>query len=183
MCAESTTSCGCTVDVAQAFDEIGAQSKERHFPRFTEKELAQATPSGGQSGLGCKRAEDVAHPAHLSSLVAAGLRARCGIRCRSSQLVSQQSFLTVVIAQATDACVQGLDGSTATTLPPARQNLVQTATHGVGIQRCVAATFQHLQKSTTSGYTTCMDVPGRPDSTRLRSQRLKTSGEKMLRRI
>ena len=56
---------------AEIHDEIGQRSLERLFPGFTEDSMVQVTLSGGQSGIGYKRARDVASPVHLGALTAA----------------------------------------------------------------------------------------------------------------
>ena len=61
-------------EAAKIFDEVGQRSLQRLFPGFTEDSLEQATLSSGQSGVGYKRAWNVAGPAHLGSLIAATTR-------------------------------------------------------------------------------------------------------------
>ena len=56
---------------AEIYDEVGQRSLERLFPGFTEDSMTQATLSAGQSGIGYKRARDIAAPAHLGALTAA----------------------------------------------------------------------------------------------------------------
>ena len=56
---------------AEIFEEVGQRSLERLFPGLTENSMTQATLSAGQSGIGYKRARDVAAPAHLGALIAA----------------------------------------------------------------------------------------------------------------
>ena len=57
---------------AEIFDEVGRRSLERLFPGFTEDSMEQATTlCAGQSGIGYKRARDIAGPAHLGALIAA----------------------------------------------------------------------------------------------------------------
>ena len=53
---------------AEIYDEVGQQSLERLFPGYTEDSMTQATLKAGQSGIGYKRARDIAAPAHLSAL-------------------------------------------------------------------------------------------------------------------
>ena len=72
--AASTTPCECTAThqeqrAAEVHDEIGQRSLERVFPGLTES-MTQATLSAGQSGIGFKRARDIAAP-HLWALIAA----------------------------------------------------------------------------------------------------------------
>ena len=61
---------------AAIYDEIGQRSLEKLFPGFTEDTLEQATSSAGQSGIGYRRARDIAAPAHLVALIAARPRIR-----------------------------------------------------------------------------------------------------------
>ena len=65
---------------AAVFDEIGQRSLERLFPGFTEDSMTQATLSGGQSGIGYKKARDTAAPAHLGALIAAKPRMQAMIQ-------------------------------------------------------------------------------------------------------
>ena len=65
---------------AAVYDEIGQRSLERLFPGLTEDSMTQATLSAGQSGIGYKRARDIAAPAHLGALKAAKLRIHAMIR-------------------------------------------------------------------------------------------------------
>ena len=74
----STTSCGLhghTIlqeqRAAEVNDEIEKRSLEQLFPRLAEDGEPQATLSVGQSGIGLKRARDIAAPAHLGALIAA----------------------------------------------------------------------------------------------------------------
>ena len=55
---------------ADIHDEVGQRRLERLFPGFTEESSEQATHAG-QSGIGYKRARDIAGPAHLGALIAA----------------------------------------------------------------------------------------------------------------
>ena len=65
---------------AAVYDEIGQRLLERLFPGLTEDSMTQATLSAGQSGIGFKRAPDIAAPAHLGSLIAAEPRIQATIR-------------------------------------------------------------------------------------------------------
>ena len=56
---------------AEVYDEIGQRSLERLFQGLTEDSITQATLSAGQSGIGFKRARDIAAPALLGALIAA----------------------------------------------------------------------------------------------------------------
>ena len=49
---------------------MGQRSLERLFPGLTEDSMTQATLSASQSGIGFKRARDIAAPAHLGALIA-----------------------------------------------------------------------------------------------------------------
>ena len=59
---------------AEIYDEVGQRSLERLFPGITEDIMTRATLSAGQSGIGFKRARDIAAPAHLGALTAAKTR-------------------------------------------------------------------------------------------------------------
>ena len=61
------------------YDEVGQRSLERLFPGLTDS-MAQAPPSAGQSGIGFKRARDIAAPAPLGALIAATPRIQGMIR-------------------------------------------------------------------------------------------------------
>ena len=65
---------------AVVYDEIGHRSPERLFPGLTEDSMTQATLSASQSGIGFKRARDIAAPAHLGALIVAKPRMRGMIR-------------------------------------------------------------------------------------------------------
>ena len=52
---------------ATIFDEVGQRSLERLFPGFAEDSSEHATLSASQSGIGYRRARDVARPAHLGA--------------------------------------------------------------------------------------------------------------------
>ena len=58
---------GCTIlqeqRAAEIFDEVGQRSLARLFPGFTEDSMTQATLSADPSGIGYKRARDIAAPA------------------------------------------------------------------------------------------------------------------------
>ena len=65
---------------AEIYDEIGQRSLERLVPGLTEDSMTQATLSAGQSGIGHKRARDIAAPAHLGVLIAATPRIQAMIQ-------------------------------------------------------------------------------------------------------
>ena len=56
---------------AEIFNEVGQRSFGRLFPGFTEDSLEQATLRAGQSGIGFKRARDVAGSEHFGAPIAA----------------------------------------------------------------------------------------------------------------
>ena len=56
---------------AAVYDVIGQRSLDRLFFGLTEDSVTQATLSASQSGIGVKRARDIAAPAHLGPLIAA----------------------------------------------------------------------------------------------------------------
>ena len=58
----------------EIFDEVGQRNFERVFSGFMEDSLEQATFSASQSGIGYKRARDIAGVAHLGALTADKLR-------------------------------------------------------------------------------------------------------------
>ena len=71
----STTFCECTAtqccrrnELPKSTTKVGQRSHERHFPGFT---VVQATLSASQSGIGNKRARDIAALPHLGALTAA----------------------------------------------------------------------------------------------------------------
>ena len=68
---------------AEIYDEIGQRSLERLFPGLTEDSMMQATLSAGQSGIGYKRARDIAALAHLGALIAAKPRTQANDSRRS----------------------------------------------------------------------------------------------------
>ena len=85
--AASTTSCEYTATqswrnkvLQRSSTRIGQRSLERLFPGFTEDSMTQATLSGGQSGIGYKKARDTAAPAHLGALIAAKPRMQAMIQ-------------------------------------------------------------------------------------------------------
>ena len=79
---------------AKTFAVVGQMSIERLFPGITEDSAQQATLSGGQSGIGCKRSVDVVRPAHMGALVAAKPRVRDMIRdSTSAGLLPEQHLL------------------------------------------------------------------------------------------
>ena len=59
---------------AEIYDEVGQRLLERLFPGFMEDSMVQATLGAGQSGIGYKRAQDIAAPAHLRARSAAERR-------------------------------------------------------------------------------------------------------------
>ena len=65
---------------AEIQDEVGQRSLERLFPDLTEDSMTQATLSAGQSGIGYKRAREIAAPAHLGALIAAKPRVQANIQ-------------------------------------------------------------------------------------------------------
>ena len=62
------------------YDEIVQRSLERLFLGLTEDSMTQATLSAGQSGIGFKRARDIAAPVHLGAPTAAKPRIQGVIR-------------------------------------------------------------------------------------------------------
>ena len=65
---------------AEIYDEVGYRSLERLVLCFTEDSMEQATLSAGHSGIGYKRARDIAVPAHLGALIAAQPRIQAMIQ-------------------------------------------------------------------------------------------------------
>ena len=81
-------------EAAQVFREVADRSLERLFPGFTDESREQATLSASQSGIGYKRARDVARPAHLGALVAAKPLIRDMIRSAATAgLAAEQPLL------------------------------------------------------------------------------------------
>ena len=68
--------------VATAFDALGWSTLERLFPGVTSEGLEQASLSAKESGLGWRRALDVARPANLGGLIAASEGHAPGVRSR-----------------------------------------------------------------------------------------------------
>ena len=98
---------------ADIYDEVGQRSLERLFPGFTEDSMTQATLSAGHAVIGCKRARDIAAPAHLGAFIAAKPRIQAMIQdALTAGLVLQQPLearLDAVIATATSTCLEALD--------------------------------------------------------------------------
>ena len=61
---------------ATNFDAVGRETLERLFPGMTDEGYLQAALGDSQAGLGWKQALDVARPAHLGGLIAAGPRVK-----------------------------------------------------------------------------------------------------------
>ena len=102
-------------DVIRAMHErVGQRSLERLFPGRTENSTEQATLSAGQSGIGYKRARDIAGPAHLGALIAAKPRILAMIHdAVTAGLHPKQPLVTrlgVVIEAATSPDLEALDG-------------------------------------------------------------------------
>ena len=85
-------------EAAKIFEEVGQRSLERLFPGFTEDSSEQATLSTSQSGIGQKRARDVARPAHLRALIAAKSRILDMVRDATTPgLVPEQPLLSALV--------------------------------------------------------------------------------------
>ena len=99
--------------VAAVHDKIGQRSLERLFPGLTEDSMTQATLSAGQSGIGFKRARDIAAPAHLGGLIAAKPCIQAMIRDAvwAGHLPEHllETRLTAVIETATSTHLSALD--------------------------------------------------------------------------
>ena len=97
---------------AVVYDEIGQRSLERLFPSLTEDSMTQATLSASRSGIGFKRARDIAAPAHVGALIAAKRRIRGMIRdAVLTGLLPEQLLetrLSEVINVGTSTCLSAL---------------------------------------------------------------------------
>ena len=81
------------------YEEIEQRSFERLFLGLTEDSMTLATLSAGQSGIGYKRARDIAAPAHLRALMAAKPRIQAMIQDGvTAGLLAQQPLETRVAA-------------------------------------------------------------------------------------
>ena len=93
---------------------MGEVTHERLFPGFTEDSKKQAMLSAGQSGIGYKRARDIAGPAHFGALNAAKPRTLDIIQdAVTARLVPKQPLLArldTVIEAATVVYLEALDG-------------------------------------------------------------------------
>ena len=110
----STTCCVCMATRSCRNNdphEVGQRSLERLFPVFTEDSMVPATLSA-ESGIGYKRARDIATPAHLKALVAAKPRIQAMIpyAVLAGLLPKQrlETRLAVVIETATSTNLDGL---------------------------------------------------------------------------
>ena len=113
------------------YDEIGQQSLERLFLGLREDSMTQATLSAGQSGIGFKRARDIAAPADLGALIAAKQRIQGVIRDAvwAGLLLEQilEARLSEVIEAATSAALSALDSDEQATGKLYVQNAAQAA--------------------------------------------------------
>ena len=100
---------------AKIFDEVGQRYLERLLPGFKEDSLEQATLSASQSGVGYKRARDVASPAHLGALNATKQRILGMIQdAATAGLVPKQpsaALLDASIEAATAVYLEAINGS------------------------------------------------------------------------
>jgi hypothetical protein len=98
---------------AGAFDDVGRTTLERLFPGVTDEGHVQATLDDKQAGFGWRQALDVARPAHLGGLVAAGPRVKAMIQaCTVAGLIPAGSLerrLNVLGASAEAAYLASLD--------------------------------------------------------------------------
>ena len=98
---------------AEFYDEVGQRSLERLFRGFTEDSMVQVTLGAGQSGRGCRRARDIAAPAHMGTLIAAKPRIQAMIQdAVLAGLLLQRPLetrLAAAIATDTSANLDALD--------------------------------------------------------------------------
>ena len=98
---------------AEIDDDVGQRSLQRLFPGCTEDSMTQATLSADQSGIGYRRACDIAAPAHLGALVAAKPRIQAMIQdAVLAGLLPKhllETRLAAVIETATSTILDALD--------------------------------------------------------------------------
>ena len=128
---------------AAVYDEIGQRSLEGLFPGLTDDSMTQATFSASQSGIGFKRARDIAAWARLGALIAAEPRIHGTIRVAVlAGLLPEQLLetrLSEAIETATSTYLSALDNDEqATTARLYVQKAAQAADEAVATH-CLGA--------------------------------------------
>ena len=148
--------------------KIGQRSLKRLFPSFTDDSMTQATLSAGMSGIGFKRARDIAAPAHLGALIAARphilgvIRDAVRAGLFPEQILETRLSLSEAIETATSTCLSALDNDEQATAKLYVQKAAQAADE---------AWLQTVQGQQGQGVTT---RPSHPSNTQAPPPKRKT---------
>ena len=162
--ATSTTSCEYTS--TQSFRNGLQKSTTRLGSGLSnEDSMRQATLSAGQSGIGCKRARDIAAPAHLRALIAAKPRIQAVIQDAVwAGLLPEhllETRLAAVIGTATSTCLSALDDEDQATAKLYVQKAAQAAnnwrTAGTKCRKPTITSLEHPGSASEDEHSDDMD--------------------------
>ena len=167
---------------AEIYDEVGQRSLEPLFHRLTEDSMTQATLSAGQSGIGFKRARDIAAPAHLGALIAAKPRIqRLNRDAVWAGLLPEQILEARLSLTATSTYLSAIESYEQATTKLSVQKAAQTADDawqqaiaGLGVANPTIVSLQTGQlqpPKMKTAMTWTSQRPGRADSVRRSSKR------------
>ena len=137
---------------AEIYDEVGQRSREWLFQGFSEDSMTQATLRAGQSGIGYKRARDIALPAHVGALIAAKPRIQSMIQDAVLAGLHPknplETRLATVIETATSTYLSSLDSdeqATAQLYVLKAWQQTNGELHGLGVANPTITSLEHFQ--------------------------------------